>query len=189
MWFYAITAVFAIHFMTQMVCFALYRSSSWTTLDRLATVTLPCWIATLPTSPASSLSFRRRLTVVQARSLRTNPRPSNLVTLPWSTWSPRSPCASRLSPTTHPWDVLPYVTWGRPLLSVSSRPWPRRRPPVAKSPRPPRRLPVVRRSEGGSRPKSTLQTNSNKKHTTILTRLLITTNSHRLVKITTTRSA
>ena len=91
-----------------------FRSSSWTTLVRSRTDMRQCWIATLLTLPANSLSSKRRSTVVPARSWKTSHSTWSLVTPPWLTWSPRSPCASRPSPTTLLWDVSPFVTWGRP---------------------------------------------------------------------------
>merc|ERR1712127_929589 len=52
------------------------RSSCSTTPDRYPTDTLPCWIATPLTSPASSPRSWRRLTVVPVSPLRMHPRSS-----------------------------------------------------------------------------------------------------------------
>ena len=138
------------------LCPLYFRLSSWTTLVRSLTDMRPCSIATQLTLPASSSSCKRRSTVVLVRSWKTSPSTSSLVMPPWLTWSPRSRCVSRLSPTTLLWDVSPCVTWGRPSPSVSSSPSPRRKPPVARSPRLLRR-PRVRRSEGRGTPQSVTQ--------------------------------
>merc|ERR1712127_445051 len=111
------------------------RSSCSTTPDKYPTDTLPCWIATPLTSPASSPRSWRRLTVVPASPLRMHPSSSSPETLPSSSWCPPSPCASSLSSTSPHSDVSP---------SVSSRP-PLPRRSLVRPQRPPTRL--ARRSE------------------------------------------
>eukprot|EP00054_Salpingoeca_dolichothecata_P036958 m.9348 g.9348 ORF g.9348 m.9348 type:complete len:335 (-) comp7178_c0_seq1:115-1119(-) len=98
------------------------KSLSSTTLVKSPTVIPPSWIATLPTLPASLLTSRRRLIAVPVRRSRTTPSLSSLVMPLLLSWSPKSPCASRLSPNTPLLDVLPSVTCDKPLPSVSSRP-------------------------------------------------------------------
>merc|ERR1712167_545821 len=68
-----------------------------------------CLIATPRTLRAASLSFWRRPTAVPERSLRTTPSSSRTVTLVSLSSSPRSPCASRHSPTTLLSAVSPSV--------------------------------------------------------------------------------
>merc|ERR1712131_512674 len=61
-------------------------------------------------------------TAVPARRWRTSPRRSSLVMPPSSTWSHPSPCASRLSPSTHHLVDSLSVLCDQPLPSVSSSP-------------------------------------------------------------------
>ena len=108
----------------------LFRSSSWTTPVRSRLATHLCWIATLLTSPASSMNWKRNATGVLARSWRTTPSLWSLVMLPWWSWSPASPCVWSPSPSTLLWVASLCVTWSRPWPWVSSSPWRRWSLPV-----------------------------------------------------------
>merc|ERR1719361_483758 len=81
------------------------RRSCSTTPGRCPMATLQCLTATLPTLLASSLRSWRRLTGVPASPPRTPPSSSSLATLPLSSCSPASPCASSPSPSSLPLDV------------------------------------------------------------------------------------
>ena len=118
-----------------------YRSLSWTIQEKSTTVTHLCWTVTQPISLVNLPKLRKNVIAVVARNWKTIPSASSLGMLPWSTWSHRSPCASRLSRNTHPWGDSPCATWGRLWPSESSNPWWRRRRLVARSPRPHRKLP------------------------------------------------
>ena len=86
---------------------SMLRSLFLTTLAKSAPVMLPSLTATLPTSPANSLSFLRRLTVVPVNPSKILPNSLRLEMLPLSRWFPPSRCVSSLSPTTHPLAALP----------------------------------------------------------------------------------
>merc|ERR1712066_337808 len=80
----------------------------------------------------------RRLIVVLASPQKTTPSSSSLAMLLLSCSHPASPCVSSHSPSSLPLEGLLSVTWGRPLLLVSSR-QPPPRSPRASRPRPLRR--------------------------------------------------
>ena len=78
---------------------------------------LLCWIATPLTLRANSLSSKRRLIVVLARSWRMAPNSWNLEMLPSLIWSLANPCVSRASLTIllsvrHLVKHLDFLYWG-----------------------------------------------------------------------------
>merc|ERR1719300_1385905 len=89
---------------------SLPRSSCSTIPDRCPTATLLCLIATPRTLPASSPRSWRRLTGVLESPLRMLPSSSSPVTLPLSSCSPASPCASSPSLSSPPLEGLPSGT-------------------------------------------------------------------------------
>merc|ERR1719295_282793 len=89
---------------------SLPRSSCSTIPDRCPTATLLCLIATPLTLPASSLRSWRRLTGVLESPLRMLPSSSSPATLPLSSCSLASPCASSPSLSSLPLEGLPSGT-------------------------------------------------------------------------------